>query len=366
MRSLIFAILTCLAINAGATQMSFKPSGGGNVFIGSTTIINGETNTFTSSKTFTNDVLGFSSVTASGFFGDGSGLTGVIAVSTVPCTVGLGSQSVVCNGFGNFADSDQSGVMSGFSNSVSVGATNGFIGGGLNNTVSNFWASILGGLQNNASGLYAVVGGGRQNTASGEASTVPGGWVSVASGDYSFAAGRAAEADELGCFVLNDGTGAASDCRGVTNSFNASFSGGNYFDAPSSTFTGSVDAVSFTGDGSGLTNVLGTMGHAGGFSSTLGVGTTFFAFVPDQTVTLQRITVTVVTAGVGGAGDEYRCQDNTGVGISVTVAAAAAAGTVTTATGSAAIASGAQVSGLLLNSAAGTTPGVNVLCEYSH
>lgn len=105
--------------------------------------------------------------------------------------------------------------------------------------------------------------------------------------------------------------------------------------------------------------------QAGGFSHTLGAGTTFFAFIPDENITLIRITVTVVVAGVGGAGDTYRCQDGSGNFIDVTVAAAAPAGTVTSNTSGAPIASADTVNGLLFDSAASPTPVVNVICEYT-
>lgn len=103
--------------------------------------------------------------------------------------------------------------------------------------------------------------------------------------------------------------------------------------------------------------------HAGGFNSTLGSGTTFFAFVPDSAVTLRRITATIVVAGIGGTGDTWFCSDGTN-SISVTTGAEAAAGTVSTATGSAGVAAGVQVNGRL-EATGGTSPAANVLCEYS-
>lgn len=130
-------------------------------------------------------------------------------------------------------------------------------------------------------------------------------------------------------------------------------------------FTSTVTAQGgFFGSGVNISSVV-HFAHFSGFSSTLGLGTTFTAMVPDEAVTLKRITATVVVAGVGGAGDTYRCQNSAGTGLSVTVAAAAGAGTVTTATGTAEISSGQTVNGLLLTSAAVTSPVINLVCEYT-
>lgn len=57
------------------------------------------------------------------------------------------------------------------------------VGGGLENTASDFSATVGGGYGNTASGLDAVVGGGEWNTASGLMATVGGG------GDYNVASG---------------------------------------------------------------------------------------------------------------------------------------------------------------------------------
>jgi len=105
------------------------------------------------------------------------------------------------------------------------------------------------------------------------------------------------------------------------------------------------------------------IGHVSGFNSTLGAGTTFQAFIPDSAITLKRITVTVVSAGVGGTGDIFFCEDGSDNEISVTVAAAAAPGTVTTAVGSSNVAKDQTVN-FRMESDAGTTPTVNVSCEY--
>lgn len=108
--------------------------------------------------------------------------------------------------------------------------------------------------------------------------------------------------------------------------------------------------------------------HVSGFTFTLGINTTFQAFIPDSAITLQRITTTVVVAGIGGSGDEFFCDDGTNA-ISVTIPAAAVAGTITTVTGPVNVAQGATVNFRQQSAVAGdpasTTPVVNVTCEYS-
>ena len=102
--------------------------------------------------------------------------------------------------------------------------------------------------------------------------------------------------------------------------------------------------------------------HAGGFNSTLGAGTTFYAFIPDSAIRLTRITVTVVVAGIGGSGDQFFCSDGTNA-LSVTVAAAALAGTVTSSQGAVLVAAGDTVN-YRMESDAGITPTVNIDCQY--
>jgi hypothetical protein len=80
------------------------------------------------------------------------------------------------------------------------------VGGGSANTASGTAATVGGGAGNDARDSYATVGGGVENDASGYAATVPGGWRNIASGDYSFAAGRRARADKVGCFIWADST----------------------------------------------------------------------------------------------------------------------------------------------------------------
>jgi len=95
------------------------------------------------------------------------------------------------------------------------------IGGGANNDAKSFDATVAGGVQNKANAGQATVGGGGGNEAGAESATigggdsnavsakwgtVPGGQNNKAGGSHSFAAGRAAKANEDGSFVVGDHT----------------------------------------------------------------------------------------------------------------------------------------------------------------
>jgi hypothetical protein len=121
------------------------------------------------------------------------------------------------------------------------------VGGGQHNTASSVWGVVAGGNNNQASGQASTVSGGDSNTASGLWATVPGGDSNAASGMASFAAGNRAKAVDGGSFVWGDATGADVTSAGW-NTFVVRASGGAFF-------SHSLQAASFIGDGSGLTNV---------------------------------------------------------------------------------------------------------------
>jgi len=116
-----------------------------------------------------------------------------------------GQDSTVGGGSANTASVKGSTVAGGVSN-VAKGNDQATVGGGYQNTASEFQATVAGGKNNTASGSEATVAGGNGNTASGYVSTVPGGLNNTASGTHSFAAGRAATADNNGAFVFGDST----------------------------------------------------------------------------------------------------------------------------------------------------------------
>lgn len=367
------------------------------------------------------NIVGNSSVTASGFFGDGSGLAQVTAVRVPPSGVDLSTVTTALGGklsntaavptnlvdlstvttaldlkaplasptftgivtspdyVGNSLSRSSLGslAITAFSTPVQ-GQTGGSVditAGASNapNTGTGGAVNISGGatISNNFSGgavnIFGGAGNGGNNSAGGSISILAGnGGGGGNGGDLNLHSGLSAgirgnvnigiiPASGLPYFRFT-GLGALENILGA----HIALTGANGYISTGSSAT----ASGFFGNGSAMTGVVG-YANAGGYSSTLGLGSTFFAFVSDENITLKRITATVVVPGAGGAGDTYRCQNSAGAGISVTVSAAAAAGSVTTATGTQAITSGSTVNGLLLTSSATTTPVVNVICEYS-
>jgi hypothetical protein len=106
------------------------------------------------------------------------------------------------------------------------------------------------------------VGGGYNNSA-GYVATIPGGANNLASGYYSFAAGQRAKATNQGAFVWADSQGA--DFSSTNNDqFLIRAQGGvgigtNVTAGNALTVAGNVAATSFSGNGSGLMNIPGTL-----------------------------------------------------------------------------------------------------------
>jgi len=122
----------------------------------------------------------------------------------------------------------------------------GTVGGGHGNTASGESATVAGGDTNTASGDFATVGGGGANTASGYLAMVPGGDRNSAAGQVSFAAGRRAKANSLGCFVWGDATDADITCT-TPNRWVARTTGGAVFWSNTALTTG---VIMYTGGGS--------------------------------------------------------------------------------------------------------------------
>jgi hypothetical protein len=132
------------------------------------------------------------------------------------------------------------------------------VAGGLGNTNAAYYATISGGSENRVQGMHATVAGGGRNEAYGSYSMIAGGSANKASGNYSFAAGRNAQATNDGAFVWADSSG--EDFASLAeNEFAVRASGGVRFVTDGSNdvliSAGQVSAASFTGDGSGLTNL---------------------------------------------------------------------------------------------------------------
>jgi hypothetical protein len=150
--------------------------------------------------------------------------------------------ATVGGGYGNTASSIYATIGGGYSNAatgayctVGGGYDNttgsfwyGTVGGGYQNTASGKYSAIAGGWGNTASGMEGAIGGGYDNIASGYATAIPGGLANTAQGDGSFAAGRRAKANNLGCFVWGDYTDADVSCND-NNRWVARASGGVYF-----------------------------------------------------------------------------------------------------------------------------------------
>jgi hypothetical protein len=135
--------------------------------------------------------------------------------------------ATVGGGSGNTASAWNATVGGGSGNTASGSSAT--VGGGSGNTASGSGATVGGGSGNTASGSGATVGGGSGNTASGQYATVPGGRSNLAQGDYSFAAGRAARANNTGCFVWGDNSTTANVTCENNNRWLARSSGGVYF-----------------------------------------------------------------------------------------------------------------------------------------
>jgi hypothetical protein len=153
------------------------------------------------------------------------------------------NQSAAIGGQNNHAIADRSAIVGGDSNTVNAGAVNGFMGGGISNTLDGTTSAILGGFQNAASGGQSVVVGGTANEAAGS---------------RSFAAGNRAGALHNGAFVWADTTSADFDST-AANQFLVRASGGVGINknnpATALDVNGTVAATAFAGDGSALAGI---------------------------------------------------------------------------------------------------------------
>jgi len=177
---------------------------------------------------------------------------------------------VISGGYGNRAIGFYAAMGGGYANTAAVGY--GTVSGGANNTVSNYYATVAGGRQNTVNGYgasvsggsgntagsnYAAVGGGFFNSAAGQYASIPGGYDNFATGDYSFAAGHLASAAHAGAFVWADSSTNSFFSSTTSNQFSVQATGGVRLVTSGAglALDGPVQAASFQGDGSGLTNV---------------------------------------------------------------------------------------------------------------
>jgi hypothetical protein len=134
-----------------------------------------------------------------------------------------GFSATVAGGEENNASGNSSFVGGGYAN-YATGAYSA-IGGGNNNSSATNFSTVAGGYLNLASNYGASVGGGYHNTASGYLATVAGGYGNTASGNYSFAGGTSAQAAHPGSFVWADTTG-GSFASSANDEFSVRANGG--------------------------------------------------------------------------------------------------------------------------------------------
>jgi hypothetical protein len=147
-------------------------------------------------------------VTATGFAGNGSGLTNVSGFNlNGPITFQQNAVSpdLIMGYSGNYiapgvsAATIGGGGQSGLTNSVT--ASNGTVSGGVGNT-AGLTGTVGGGYGNKASGTESTVGGGQNNTASAQYATVTGGNGNTASANATTVSGEGNSATNLWATVV--------------------------------------------------------------------------------------------------------------------------------------------------------------------
>ncbi|MHC4846697.1 MAG: tail fiber domain-containing protein, partial [Planctomycetota bacterium] len=146
---------------------------------------------------------------------DGPHTGGINNTYTPPAFIG--------GGVNNAASGYYATVGGGYDNTASGNFST--VGGGDYNEAAAVYTTVGGGRDNYADGLNSTIGGGRNNDANGAYATVPGGWNNAAFADNSFAAGRRAKANQAGSFVWGDSFNADKFSQGG-NSFSVYASGG--------------------------------------------------------------------------------------------------------------------------------------------
>lgn len=131
---------------------------------------------------------------------------------------------------------------------------------------------------------------------------------------------------------------------------------------------GYVRSGYFYGNGSQLTNLPAATAQyktVSGYNGTLGAGTTFYAFSPTEAVTITRLDVAIVSASEGGStGTVWKCGSTASNMLSATSTPALAAGSIVSATGTVSVGAGVKISCWIDSSDSNITESANAVLEY--
>jgi trimeric autotransporter adhesin len=191
-------------------------------------------------------------------------------------TIGGGGGNQAGNDDGDPESAEYATVGGGWENSASDFRST--VGGGGGNTASGSRATIAGGGGNTASSLRATIGGGGGNIASGEGATIGGGFANLASADFATIAGggpsdisnpvatRNAVHDHYGTVGGGGNNQAGTDDGNPANAQHATVGGGssNIAMASNATIGGGFDNLA-SGNGSTVPGGIGNF--AGGVAS---------------------------------------------------------------------------------------------------
>jgi hypothetical protein len=222
MKLFLFLLLAA----APARAITYVTYGGGGT-VSTSTVYSNVPATFTSSITINDGGAGGllvvgDSVTAGGFFGDGSNLTGLY------CSSGTAIGSILCldpRGGATSVSSAGESTVSGGGNNSALGPGDTVAGGDSN--VANGEYSFVAGLSNQVSGSNNTISGGNGNSATGTYDAIPGGTGNIVGGTGSLAAGSHANVANDGAFVWGDNSGSSCFDNG-TNSFTVCAGGGSF------------------------------------------------------------------------------------------------------------------------------------------
>ncbi len=212
---------------------------------------------------------------------------GTIAGGLYNSIQGFAYDSVIAGGYGHSIGSNSVGaaIGGGHNNTIGMNSYESTVSGGYLNTITSSYSSVGGGFFNSIQGYYDSIGGGYENyiytnayynaigggientiQSNSSYAVIPGGYLNTAAGNYSFAAGNQAQALHTGAFVWADATGSPFASTSA-NQFLVRANGGvgintNNPGSAALNVAGTVQATSFQGDGSGLTNLnLGALGN---------------------------------------------------------------------------------------------------------